>query len=73
VKSQLLLCARTVECRFALIAEQNAAENHSAIIAMTTMLRIPALENLQKIIAQHLAMRTPRECGLNARSLFPKR
>jgi hypothetical protein len=67
-----LLSARTVESCFALIAEQNAAENHCAITVMTTMLRIPALENLQKSVGQHLGMRTPRD-GLKARSLFPNR
>jgi hypothetical protein len=57
-----LLIARTAESRFAPGVERNAAENHSAITAMTTTLRIPARGNLLKNIGQFLAVRTPREC-----------
>jgi hypothetical protein len=48
-----VLTARTAQSRFVLIAERNAAESHSVIIAMTTTLRIRAGENLQESIAQH--------------------
>jgi hypothetical protein len=56
--------APSVESRSVPPAEQNVAGNHSAITAMTSILRL-ALKSLPKSIAQHVAMRTPHESPIS--------